>query len=288
MEQNHNSILPSSVQNHSSHSQVVLPTVGLLPMSVKTNEIRLRAGEVLVRAGAPLIGLIHVKSGRLKRYRVYQSRQFLAGLMGRGESTGLNEVLMAATVHRETLEAVGETVVTVEPVAQVAAWLQAAPALLVQTLRGTVPTLNFEDHLKRPIELLPVRARVAATLWFLAAQHGRPEGGAVIRSEGRLHASAARNAVIDLDLTREEVAHLAGTVYESVIRTLTSLKKEGIIDLNGRVIRILKEDQLARIGQIVLSDLQGANDAHADEDNDENSVFQNHDPSNNSSSTKAC
>ena len=283
MEQNRNSVLPSSIQNQMSHAHVVLPTVGLLPMSVKTNEVRLRAGEVLVRAGAPLIGLIHVKSGRLKRYRVYQSRQFLAGLMSRGESAGLNEILMGTSEHRETLEAVGETVVMIEPVAQVGAWLQAAPALLVQTLRGAVPTLNYEDYLKRPIELLPVRARVAATLWFLAEQHGRPEGGATIASKG-----AARNAVIDLDLTREEVAHLAGTVYESVIRTLTSLKKEGIIDLNGRVIRILKEDQLARIGQIVLVDSQGANGALEIEDNDENTVFQDHDSSNDSSSTKAC
>ena len=237
-------------------------------MNFKPNEIRLRGGEILARAGDALLGVVSVKSGRLKRYRVYQSRQFLAGLVGRGESIALDEVLNGSPVHRETLEAIGETVITIQPVAEFQAWASRAPAGVLDVLRGSTENFYFEEHLKRPIELLPVRARVAATLWFLAKKHGRADG---------TPSPTAASAVIDLDLTREEVAHLAGTVYESVIRTLTSLKKEGVIDINGRVIRILKEDQLARVGQIMV------NGGYY-----ENTVAQNYDSSNDSSSTKAC
>lgn len=237
-------------------------------MNYNPTEICLRGGEILVHAGDPLKGIVTVKSGRLKRYRVYQSRPFLAGLLKRSESTGLAEVLSGVDSHRETLEAIGETVVTIQSVAECQAWTSRTPSSVLEALRGSTESFYFERYLKRPIELLPVRARVAATLWFLAKKHGRADG---------TPAPNVASAVIDLDLTREEVAHLAGTVYESVIRTLTSLKKEGVIDINGRILRILNEDQLARVGQIVVGDGY-----------DENTVSQNHSSSNDSSATKAC
>ena len=225
---------------------LVLPTVYRLPLQTSSIETRLRAGEVLLKAGTPFRGCIQVKSGCLKRIRVYGNGEFLHGIAGPGEELGLEDALRSgARFHRETLEAIGETVVTVTPPADVDAWLDAAPDALVKLLRDTLTSFQIERFLARPLDLLPVRARVAATLWMLAFRHGR--------------SGDAAQRILDLNLTREEVAHLAGTVYESVIRTLTSLKKEGVLDLNGRVIRILNEDQLARIGQIVISDPHAEN-----------------------------
>lgn len=177
---------------------------------------------------------------------MYGKGDFLHGIAGPGDQLGLEDALRSgARFHRETLEAIGETVVTTTSAADVDAWLDAAPESLVGRLRGTLPSFQIERYLARPLDLLPVRERVAATLWILAFRHGR--------------SGEAARRILDLNLTREEVAHLAGTVYESVIRTLTSLKKEGVLDLNGRVIRILNEDQLARIGQIVISDPHAKN-----------------------------
>ncbi len=84
---------------------------------------------------------------------------------------------------------------------------------------------------------MPVKARVAATLWQLMQAHG---------------VRGADGVCIDLDLTREEIAHLAGTVYESVIRMLTKFKKDGLIQLDGRRILIKDETLLARTAQVVL------------------------------------
>jgi CRP-like cAMP-binding protein len=219
---------------------LVLPTVYRLPLQTPSIETRLRPGEVLVRAGSQFRGCIRVKSGRLKRIRHYAKGEFLSGIAGPGDELGWDEALKPGErLYRETLEAVCETSVIITSRSDVDAWLEVAPNELVQLLRGVSSDLHHERYLARPLELLPVRARVAATLWLLALKHGR---------------ASEATRVLDLNLTREEVAHLAGTVYESVIRTLTSLKKEGVVDLNGRVIRILNEDQLARIGQIVISE----------------------------------
>ncbi len=230
-------------------------------------------GEVLVKEGQPFLGLVTVKSGCLKRYRHYQSQGFLTGIVASGETIGFAELLAFSSAQQETLEAAGRTEVQIHSAADSFAWLKAAPPHLLSALKEAESKPHHRQF-RRPLELLPVRARVAATIWSLAERHGRADGvneqtfGSLVR-------------VIDLDLTREEIAHLAGTVYESVIRTLTALKKEGVIDLKGRVIRILNETQLARIGQIALSEPKG-------ESNDQDTVSENRNSPNNSRSQEAC
>ena len=158
------------------------------------------------------------------------------------------------------------------------------PPFVLAALRGTFSESKSHAASKRPLELLPVRARVAATLWTLARRHGRSE--APFSADGR-----SRVKLIDLNLTREEIAHLAGTVYESVIRTLTGLRKEGVIDLQGRVIRILQIDQLARVGQIAKSDSDSDSEVKGEvkgEFYDQNSVSKNRYSANNRSPSEAC
>lgn len=53
--------------------------------------------------------------------------------------------------------------------------------------------------------------------------------------------------IIKVSLTREEVANIVGTATESVIRQLSDLKKEKVIDLKGRKIKILDIKRLKKI-----------------------------------------
>jgi CRP-like cAMP-binding protein len=48
-------------------------------------------------------------------------------------------------------------------------------------------------------------------------------------------------------LTREEIANIVGTATESVIRQLSEFKKEGLIDLKGRKIKLIDEKKLLKI-----------------------------------------
>jgi len=47
---------------------------------------------------------------------------------------------------------------------------------------------------------------------------------------------------IDVILTREEIANTIGTATESAIRLLSNLKKDGVIDLLGKKIKILNRE----------------------------------------------
>lgn len=55
---------------------------------------------------------------------------------------------------------------------------------------------------------------------------------------------------LNISLTREEIASIVGTATESVIRLLSEFKNEGLIELNGRKIKLLDEPMLKTIANL--------------------------------------
>ncbi len=58
------------------------------------------------------------------------------------------------------------------------------------------------------------------------------------------------NGDLNIFLTREELAGIVGTATESVIRLLSEFKKDKLIELNKRKIRLLDIPKLKRISEI--------------------------------------
>ena len=58
------------------------------------------------------------------------------------------------------------------------------------------------------------------------------------------------NKILQISLTREELANIVGTATESVIRLLSEFKQDKLIDLNGRKIAVLNEAALLRIANL--------------------------------------
>lgn len=59
-----------------------------------------------------------------------------------------------------------------------------------------------------------------------------------------------KDDIINIALTREELANIIGTATESVIRLLSEFKNEGIIELQGRKIKLLDLNKLKRISNV--------------------------------------
>lgn len=59
------------------------------------------------------------------------------------------------------------------------------------------------------------------------------------------------DGILQIYLTREELANLIGTATESVIRLLSEFKQDKLIELQGRKIRILDEGKLTRIANMM-------------------------------------
>lgn len=74
----------------------------------------------------------------------------------------------------------------------------------------------------------PVRERLAETLLLLKETFGLKEDG----------------KTINVLLSREEIANIVGTATESIIRSLSEFRKDGIVDLEGQKITIINEQLL--------------------------------------------
>lgn len=78
-----------------------------------------------------------------------------------------------------------------------------------------------------------VRERLAEILVYLKVEFGLDD-----------------DRMIQIALTREELANLVGTATESVIRLLSEFKHDGLIELKGRRIRLLDVETLSKIGNL--------------------------------------
>ena len=76
-----------------------------------------------------------------------------------------------------------------------------------------------------------VRERMAETILLLAQHHGKKVGDKVR---------------IDVPMSREEIAQMAGTVLETAVRFLTEFKNDGFIELQGKEILVVDTENLLR------------------------------------------
>ncbi len=88
--------------------------------------------------------------------------------------------------------------------------------------------LNKSENNVRKIAQMNVRERVIDTLLYIHRKFGQI------------------NDLLNLDLSRREIADFAGTTEEQVIRVLSSLKKEDLILTSGKKIGLLQLDLLKK------------------------------------------
>lgn len=80
----------------------------------------------------------------------------------------------------------------------------------------------------------PVRERLAETLLFIKTTYGYEDDG----------------ETLNVRLSREEIANLVGTATESTIRLLSEFKKDGLIGLEGKKIKIINQQKLLKTANI--------------------------------------
>jgi CRP/FNR family transcriptional regulator len=80
----------------------------------------------------------------------------------------------------------------------------------------------------------PIRERLAETLLFIKETYGFEEDG----------------ITLNVRLSREEIANLVGTATESTIRLLSEFKKDGMVDLEGKKIKILHQKELIKTANL--------------------------------------
>jgi len=73
--------------------------------------------------------------------------------------------------------------------------------------------------------------------------------GLLLELDDRFGARRVGVSPVEVALTREEVAALAGVAMETAIRLLGEFRDEGLVQLDGRKITLLQPDRLTRIAR---------------------------------------
>jgi CRP/FNR family transcriptional regulator, anaerobic regulatory protein len=212
-----------------------LPDHDLLHLAGQGRQRRLARGETLVRAGDRARLCANLQRGLMKISQTNPSGQeVIVGLLWPGDFVGAPFLAAAEAGH---------DIVALTPVT-----LCQFPALVVEQALAQHPAMERALLTRSMRELERLRARLGSLA----------RATALARVAGFLRESAERSgpqddetlAIIDLPLSRGEMADLLGLTIETVSRQMTRLKQAGVIGLpGGRRVVIQDPDALSEAAE---------------------------------------
>lgn len=192
------------------------------------------AEETIHFAGDDATRLSIVGAGSVKLVRsTLDGKDVVIDLLTAGDHFGSLSVL-GDPAYRETAVAHTECCILSTTAPAFANLMQVYPSVAVDSLHMVAERLSNAQSTIEQLSAHPVEQRIVQTLLHLAGKTG------VTREEGIL---------INIPLSRQDIADMTGTTVESASRVMSDLRKAGEIDSGRRWISILDLDALrARLG----------------------------------------
>jgi CRP/FNR family transcriptional regulator len=153
----------------------------------------------------------------------------LVRLLTAGETLGYR-AYFAGETYSSTAEALTPARVCFIDKAAVARMLERNPAIGFQFLRRMGEDLREAEDAKLHATALSVRARLAHLLLTLKNRFGR------VQDDGTL--------VIELPLSRQDLAAMVGTRPETIARTIKSMETDEVAIFEGRTVKVSDLDSL--------------------------------------------
>ena len=185
-----------------------------------------RRKQDIYREGDEPTRLYFVKSGRVKTVQATAGgKELITGLYGPGEFFGYLP-LLEQTPHNDSAVAVDDAELVYIPKDDFSQLLR-TPAVGEQFIRLLAGRVSEREKQLLGMAYNSIRRRVADTLLHL-------------------HEQAGAGPEATIQLSREDMAAMVGTAAESLIRTLSEFRQEGLIEVNPKNIRVLQPEKLRR------------------------------------------
>ncbi|MDB5271301.1 MAG: transcriptional regulator [Hymenobacter sp.] len=180
-------------------------------------------------AGDEPTRLYFVKSGRVKTLKATDSgKELITGFYGPGEFFGYLPLLQH-TVHSDSAVAVDDAELVYIPKDDFTQLLLRNPEVGQRFIHLLANRVGEREQQLLAMAYNSIRRRVADTLL-------------------RLHEQAGPAPEASIQLSREDMAAMVGTASESLIRTLSEFKADGLIEVTPKNVRVLEPEKLRRAG----------------------------------------
>jgi len=185
-------------------------------------------GDVIFREGSVPAGIFLIRSGKVKKYKVdNMAKEQIIYVANQGELIGYHAVLSEER-YPDSAAAIEDSLISFIPKEDFIAVLHRSPTFMQRLLK----TLSHEfTVLANSISV--IAHKTAAERLAIA----------LIVFREKFKESGTGQTSITLNISRNDLANMAGIAPENVIRLLKEFKAEGILETEGRKI-LIKDIQL--------------------------------------------
>lgn len=206
-----------------------LPRKAITEINQRFVEVGFQPGETVYAAGDPAERLFVVADGKVKLLQhAAGGRNVLLDILASGDFFG-NLAVLGVTEYPDTALAQTSSCVLSIRSDDFRQVLDAHPQLALKTLAVMAERLNAANQRVLQLSALPVEKRIALALLKLGEKLGRAQ------EDGLL---------IDVPLSRDELAEMTGTTTETVSRVMSQFQARGVVAGGRQWVAITDRNQL--------------------------------------------
>jgi CRP-like cAMP-binding protein len=197
----------------------------------KTSKV-IKKGEVIFDEGEHINGVYCIKDGVCKISKMSSNgRDQIIHLVKKGDILG-ERSLINDDVANLKATAINDMEVCFIPREEIIKDLEKNSDFSMNILKDLASSLKTADNVIVDMAQKTVKQRLAEMLLNLEEKFGHN-----------------RDHILDIHLSREDIANIIGTATESAIRLLSEFKREKIISLKGKNISLIDIPKLKKIAQ---------------------------------------
>lgn len=187
---------------------------------------QLKKNQVIYYEGDKGNGLYIVLSGKVKTMKLAEDgRELMTGIYAADDYLGINAML-AGEPYSDTATTLEDTQLCLIPKEQLDELINQYPEVAREFITLLANNVREKEDQLLQLAYQSVRKRMAGALLRLHKQQNNAES---------------------IKISREDMAAMAGMATETVSRTLTDFKDEGLIEKKGSVITIIDEKRLQKM-----------------------------------------
>ena len=188
-----------------------------------------KKGELLFHEGDTMSGMYFINTGVVKVHKRWgNEKELIVRIAKDGDIVG-HRGLGTDTIYPVSATALSPSNICFVDLEFFNSTLKVNHEFLYQLMMFFASELKESEKRMRNMAHMPVKGRVANALLFLKQKFGTTTEG-----------------LIDLQLSRQDLASYTGTAYETLFRTMNELAEENAIRIDGKGIAIINEDGLRK------------------------------------------
>jgi CRP-like cAMP-binding protein len=191
-------------------------------------------GQTIFNEGNQPMGLFCISSGKVKLSQAgFEGKEQIIRLAKDSDILGYR-ALISGEAYSATATVIEDSKICLIPKDVFYELLQHNSKLTSGIMKLLADELKDAEDKITNIAQKPVLERLAETLLMLKEYYGVEDN----------------DNSLNITITREEIANIVGTATETVIRLMSDLRKEGMIKLDGKKIKIVKSDALLKLANL--------------------------------------